>query len=175
MNFKAVNEEVIYSCEPVIKIMSEDIKLLKEMASRNKRRRIRLCTHRDIKEKVHEMLIVHPEKAYVQPHKHLKKSESFHLIEGNLLVVIFDSKGTILETIRMGDYQSKHVFYYRLQGELFHMVIPLSNFVVFHEVTSGPFQREDTVLAPWAPKDDEFEAQSTYLNKLYYQLGLKEE
>ena len=98
---------------------------------------------------------MHALDAYVRPHKHIGKSESFHVIEGLLLVVVFDDEGSKIEDIPMGDMHSGELFYYRLPANLYHTVIPQQDFVVFHEVTNGPFDRSDTVFAPWAPAEDD--------------------
>ncbi|UCD55355.1 MAG: WbuC family cupin fold metalloprotein [Candidatus Omnitrophota bacterium] len=173
MNIKKINDEVFYSSNAVTKISKEDIAWLRARAAENPRKRVRLCGHRNIEDLIHEMLIIHAKGIYVRPHKHLKKIESFHTIEGNLKVVVFDESGGILEVIRMGDYLSGEIFYYRLSESYFHTVIPLSDFVVFHEITEGPFQRKDTVFAPWAPADDEYESQKLYLNKLKTEITRK--
>ena len=65
----------------------------------NTRERVRLCTHQSVEDAVHEMLIVHIKGTYIRPHKHPNKSESFHIIEGNLDVVVFDDAGDLLEVI----------------------------------------------------------------------------
>ena len=61
------------------------------------RNRIRYCAHASPSDVVHEMFIVHPRGAYVRPHKHLDKSESMMIIEGEADYVMFDSKGNITE------------------------------------------------------------------------------
>ncbi|MBU1122813.1 MAG: WbuC family cupin fold metalloprotein [Candidatus Omnitrophica bacterium] len=170
MNIKEINEEVFYSEEDILKLKNKDIEFLKIKAADNKRGRARLCTHASSESSLHEMLIVLNKKTYVRPHKHLGKSESFHIIEGNLKVVIFDEKGNVSEVINMGGYNSQDKFYYKLSETYFHTVIPLSDFVVFHETTNGPFKCEDTIFAEWAPLEEESEARKIYLNSLKAQL-----
>lgn len=172
MNIKEINHEVFYIKEDIIDISNKDIVFLKTKAANNKRARARLCTHPSIESSLHEMLIVMAKKTYVRPHKHLGKGESFHIIEGNLKVVIFDEEGNVWRVINMGDYHSKDKFYYKLSADYFHTVIPLSNFVIFHETTNGPFKREDTIYPEWAPLEDEDKAKKAYLNKLMTQLRM---
>ena len=38
--------------------------------------------------------------------------------------------------------------------------------LVFHEVTSGPFNRNDTVLAPWAPSEENKKKTDQYILEL---------
>ncbi len=155
MKFKVINKEVLYVLDNFTNVNGGDIELLKDKASKNPRRRIRICAHKDTEDTLHEMLIIHSKGAYVRPHKHLNKSESFHIIEGHLEIVIFDEAGSIDKVINMGDYASGNIFYYRLSESCFHTVVPISDIVVFHETTNGPFKREDTIFAPWAPKEDD--------------------
>ena len=171
MNFKKYNEEVFYTKESIICVNQEIIDFLKAKASNNLRKRARLCTHLGIDDVLHEMLIVHFKGTYVQPHKHIGKSESFHMIEGALGVVIFDDTGKILQVIHMGEPSSGLMFYYRLSESYFHSVIPLTETVVFHETTNGPFKREDMISAPWAPREEEAEEAEIYFKSILPQLG----
>ena len=155
MKYKRISSEVLYTNEGITRIDQFDIESLKALAEKNTRRRIRLCAHTDIQDDLHEMIIVHARDTYVRPHKHIGKSESFHVVEGLLLIVIFNDDGSKIEEIPMGDLHSGYPFYYRLPASLYHTVIPQQDFVVFHEVTKGPFDRLDTVFAPWAPSEDD--------------------
>ncbi len=159
MKFKVINKEVLYALDAFTNVDGGDIELLKDKASKNPRKRIRFCAHKDTNDTLHEMLIIHSKGAYVRPHKHLNKSESFHIIEGKLKVVVFDEEGGVVESINMGEYSTGDVFYYRLSENCFHTVVPISDIVVFHETTNGPFEREDIIFAPWAPKEDEHGSQ----------------
>ena len=171
MNIKEFSEEVFYTQDLITCVNQESIDFLKSKARKNLRKRARLCTHLGVNELLHEMLIVHFKGLYVQPHKHIGKSESFHIIEGSLGIVVFDDSGQIIKVIHMGDLASGLVFYYRLSDCFFHSVIPLSDIVVFHETTNGPFRKEDVVLAPWAPREEETEEAQRYFKTILPQLG----
>lgn len=166
MNYKIINEEVYYTTDNITKVDAKDIQKLKLQASQNLRKRVRFCCHGDKENILHEMLIVHAKGAYVPPHKHNGKIESFHIIEGELDVVILDDKGDIYDIIEMGQYGSNREFYYRLSEERFHTVLPRSEYVVFHETTNGPFDRKDTIFAPWAPEENDSQKVLIYLHKL---------
>ena len=132
--------------------MSE-IEYFKRLSLKNDRKRIRLCAHSAPTNILHEMLIVHGKDAYVRPHKHPGKSESVHIIEGLVDVVLFADDGRIDHVINMGEYSSGNIFFYRLEEPIFHTLIIRSDILVFHETTNGPFDREMTLFAPWAPID----------------------
>ena len=97
MKYNRISNEVLYTDESITKIDQVDIESLKALAAKNSRKRIRLCAHPDMQDNLHEMIIVHARDAYVRPHKHIGKSESFHVIEGLLLVVVFDDEGSKIE------------------------------------------------------------------------------
>jgi cupin fold WbuC family metalloprotein len=153
MTYRKANDEVYYA-DPAIAVAGQaDIDRLKAIAAANPRRRARLCTHPGTDDALHEMIIVHSRGNYVPPHRHPGKSESFHVVEGELDVVVFAEDGAVKAHIRMGAPGSGKPFYYRLSEPWYHTVVPLSATVVFHEITNGPFRREDTVFAPWAPAE----------------------
>jgi cupin fold WbuC family metalloprotein len=101
------------------------------------------------------MFIANTRATYVRPHRNLKKSKSFHIIEGSVDVVMFDDVGNIIEVIQMGDYSSGLTFYYRMAEPGYHTLLIRSDFLVFVEATEGPFRRSDTVYAPWAPEESD--------------------
>ena len=148
------NDEVYYSDEPVVTAGPEQIDFLKSTAAANPRKRARICAHPNTGDALHEMLIVHMGGLYVRPHKHLGKSESFHMIEGRLKVFLFDDEGNHTETVALGAPGGDRQFYYRLSKPMFHSVYPETEVVVFHEVTNGPFDAADCVFATWAPAED---------------------
>ena len=116
MHTRTLNPEVLVADEPIVQVSRADVEFLKASAAQNERKRIRLCTHPDVDDRLHEMLIVHTKEAYVRPHKHLNKTESVHIIEGLVDVIVLDDAGNIVQVIRMGDYASGHLFYYRMSG-----------------------------------------------------------
>ena len=112
------------------------------------------------------MLIIHTKDTYVRPHKHFNKSESLHIIEGSADVILLDEQGDVAEVIPVGEYLSGRQFYYRMETPRYHTFIIHSDFLVFHETTNGPFQRSDTVFAPWAPEESNVEERRMYMRKL---------
>ena len=166
MIFKQFNKEVLYTDEALTKISKADIDVLKQKALANTHKRIRLCAHTNVNDPLHEMLIIHVKDTYVPPHKHLHKSESLYVIEGCVDVVILDDQGKVQEVVPMGDYASGRIFYYRMETSLYHTLLIKSEFLVFHEVTKGPFNRSDTVFAPWAPQESDPQACQVYMQRL---------
>ncbi len=166
------NAEVLYTKDALTTADQSDIESFKQLSSRNPRERIRLCTHLDQADSLHEMLIVHEKSAYVRPHKHLGKSESTHIIEGLVDVVLFDDDGRIERVISMGDYASGKTFYYRMATPIFHTLIIRSDVLVFHETTNGPFDRSTTIFAPWAPEDADVKSVVDFMSNLDRRVSL---
>jgi cupin fold WbuC family metalloprotein len=166
MRTKRENPEVLYADEPVVTVDAAGIEEMKFAAGENARRRIRLCAHRGVDDPLHEMLIIHTIDAYVRPHKHLGKSESFHVIEGEVDVVIFDEHGGVAQVIQMGPFRSGRPFFYRIADPLYHTLLIRSPILVFHETTGGPFTRNQTVFAPWAPDDGDRDGVARFTARL---------
>lgn len=167
IHYAEESPEVLYSTDPVLSVNHEDIALLIAMADRTKRRRIRLCAHPNPQDNLHEMLIVHARGTYVPPHAHPGKSEAFHVISGDMTVFVFDENGTITHRIPMSAMDSTRSFYYRLSTALYHTVVPETEWVVFHEITNGPFLPSGQKRAPWAPgMDGALNEQTDFINNL---------
>lgn len=154
INVRVESEEVLYPKEDVVLIDRVDLEEIKILALLNPRQRIRLCSHRAISDNLHEMFIVHTKECYVRPHKHIGKVESMAILEGEVDLVLFYEDGGIREVIKMGDITSGKKFYYRMSEPINHMLLIRSKFLVFHEVTEGPFLREKTVFPEWAPEEN---------------------
>lgn len=153
MNIRTVNPEVYQAEGQVVWANRENINFLKARASENPRGRARLCAHPGPNDSTHEMLVALTKSNWLRPHIHPGKVESFHCIEGEMLVFLFRNDGSILEVIPMGDLNSGKAFYYRHTISTYHTLIALTDLVVFQEVTQGPFSKDGTVLAPWAPAE----------------------
>lgn len=166
MRARTLSEEVLVAEGPIVAIGADDIEELKRASLSTARRRIRVCTHPGDDDRLHEMLIVHAAGAYVRPHKHVGKSESMHVLEGEADVVFFDDGGEVSEVVPLGPYGSPRRFYYRVDTPIFHTLLIHSDFLVFHEVTNGPFRREESVFAPWAPEEADPAACDAFLERL---------
>ena len=166
------NAEVLYTNDRITVAAQSDIEELKSLSAFNTRKRIRLCTHLNQMDLLHEMIIVHEKTAYVRPHKHPDKSESTHIIEGIVDVVLFDDEGRINQVIRMGDYASGKPFFYRMATPTFHTLIIRSDVLVFHETTDGPFDKNNTIFAPWAPEDADVNSVDSFMGELEEKLSL---
>lgn len=112
------------------------------------------------------MVIAIVSSSYIRPHRHIGKSESFHVVDGVVDIVMFDDGGTITDVIELGDRTSGRSFYYRLEESRFHMPLSRTDVMVIHEVTNGPFDRERTIFAPFAPAEDQLDQARKYMSEI---------
>jgi cupin fold WbuC family metalloprotein len=160
---RKIGDGVFVAEDGIVRLGATDIGFLKREAAASPRRRARICAHRSSQDTLHEMLIALRRDSYVHPHKHIDKSESFHIIEGRLDVAMLDDAGAIMEVIELGDVSSGKPFFYRLADGCFHTLLIRSDYLILHEVTNGPFSPGEATLAPFAPPESRREEALAYL------------
>ena len=164
--FNEITKEVFYTKEDIISLDKSDIAFIKSRALNNIRQRSRICCHKGTEDILQEMFIILKKGTYIRPHKHINKPESFHVIEGLADIILFDEAGNVLNTIKIGDYSTGRKFYYRLSTPLYHTVYIKSDHLTFHETTMGPFIKEDTIFASWAPLEEDLAGIKKFMDNL---------
>lgn len=166
MNLRKISEEVFIAEDAIVRIGDEEITFLKRQAQTGPRGRARICAHRSNDDPLHEMVIAISAASYIHPHRHVGKSESFHVIEGEVDVVVFDDAGAITDVVQLGAPGTGRGFFYRLSDSAFHTLLIRSDYLVVHEVTNGPFSRDGTVFAPFAPAENRAEEARDYIKRV---------
>ena len=161
---RRINDEVFVAEEQIVRMGAQHVTFLKRQAASNARRRARICAHKANDDSLHEMLIAIMAGSYIHPHKHIRKIESFHIIEGAVDIVLFDDAGTVVDVVELGDISTGRNFYYRLSDSMYHTLLIHGDCLVIHEVTSGPFIKEETILATFAPPEARCEETSAYIS-----------
>ena len=158
--------ESIYNKEDILEVTPTIISDLKRRALASPRKRFRLCMHHTNEQQTHEMLIVFHKDTFMPPHRHPKgKSESYHIVEGSMTVYFFDDGGKVIRVIEMGVLSSEKAFLYRLSSNIWHMPVATSDWLVYHETYSGPFEKDfDVEFAPWSPNEEEKEKVKGFLS-----------
>lgn len=152
--------------EKVLKIDEKYIAELKGKAKTNGYHRCTMCLHDDIHAKVHEMINVMSKYEYIRPHSHPFKTETKIMIEGELLMVIFDQSGEILDHYILRSDRNNGIFTTRIDMGVYHTNIPLTD-TVFHEVITGPYVgKDDSVFPEWAPDIDDEQAIAEFMKKI---------
>ncbi len=142
-----------FATEDLVVVDNELIKKLKSSALKEKLGRYRFCLHKDHASPIQEMVIALGKSSYVQPHRHPdNRVESYCILEGELDVVIFNNMGEVEKILSLNEKNNKVL---RIGASIWHMPIARSEWVVYHEVLQGPFDKEVVVeYAKWAPSQD---------------------
>ena len=62
---------------------------------------------------------------------------------------VFDEDGMVTESYLLDD---NNPCIYRIDKNIFHSIMPLTEWVIYHEAKPGPFLGEgDSIFAKWAP------------------------
>jgi len=88
------------------------------------------------------------------------------MIEGKVVLGFFEDSGAILQTLEM-EANRKKTFLYRLSAPYWHTVVPLTEFAIFHEVSTGPFLPSE--YPEWEPENTP-EAIHSFQQKLIDQM-----
>ena len=139
--------------ENIIQVGEKWLEHVKESALASPRGRARLLLHQGEDDPIQEMLIVFAKGAQIRPHRTLNKSESFHVLDGRLKMIMFDDSGKVTDSFEMGPVGSGATFMTRFARGPFYTYVPLTEFVVIHEITKGPFSPDDTEPPDWAPEE----------------------
>lgn len=158
-----MEKEVYFNQNSIIKIDDKVISDLKESARANASGKFRLCMQHSSQDKLHEMFIVRSKGNYGRPDKHLYTTESHTIVDGAMLVILFEDDGQIRELFEL----SKECYHtYRIDTDVYHMQIPLTEQVVYYEVKLGPFTEESNIFPEWAPEAKQTEEVAIFMEEL---------
>ena len=109
---------------------------------------IRICMHKKSLDKHHDMIILQQKKNFYLPHKHLRKGETYHIIKGRMVCVLFNNNGKVKSKCVL---KKNDIF--RTPINTFHTMSPITNYVIYHESKVGPFlKKNDSVFPSWINK-----------------------
>lgn len=154
-----------YFCtQPTIEVSNDVVNQLLEVSKQNGNCDVRLSLHRDPDDDFHQMIILQYRGNYSRPHQHINKSESCHIMRGALAFIVFNDDGSIAQSSIV---DKNNVFVFRCASDLWHTVIPISEYVVYHESKRGPYlQQDDSVFPNWAPHHSEIPDSLNYMENL---------
>lgn len=142
---------------------------LVETSEANGRTNVRICLHASPDDSFHEMLILERKGYCFGPHRHLHKGESWHAVEGEIAVFTFDDEGRAKDYSVIG---GDHHLVGRIGVGQWHMVVPLTEYAIYHEAKPGPYLgAADSEFPDWGPDRGDDAAIRAYLNRLLLSLG----
>jgi len=127
--FRATGDYKIFTAEMRCQLI--------EAARRAPVRRARINFHPADGSPVQEMIIAMCSNTEISIHQHTGKSESFNVLEGRVVIGLYDSDGRLFDMVDLNGGNGPR--YYRLDCAIPHLVSPLSDIVIIHETTVGPF------------------------------------
>lgn len=123
---------------------SDYIRFLENFFNKEKKD-IRICLHPSKKSNHHDMVILQQKNNFYTPHKHLRKGETYHIIKGSMVCILFDEKGKIKNICRL---KKNDIF--RTPLNIYHTMSPISKYVIYHESKTGPFLKKgDSIFPSW--------------------------
>jgi cupin fold WbuC family metalloprotein len=132
------------------------IAALKQFAARYPKKNVRLCLHASPDAPFHSMVIHERKGTFYPPHRHARKGENWHIVEGRMAVFIFDADGRVTDARRLGGADG---LIYQLDPGVYHTVVALSDTVIYHETKLGPFLgAADSLIPGWSPDPSDSEA-----------------
>lgn len=155
-NPEKATQEATFNTEDVLVFTSDMCDELKRRASISPRKRYRLCLHQTHDSLIQEMVIVAHKDTFMPPHRHpLGKTESYHVIEGQMTVYLFNDGGDVIGNFDLAGASSDLPHLYRLSGRHWHMPVPQSEWLIYHECFTGPFEKDRDVEYPsWLPNEE---------------------
>ena len=120
---------------------------------------IRICLHTSKKSNHHDMVILQQKNNFYTPHKHLRKGETYHIIKGSMVCILFNDNGKVSKVCKL---KKNDIF--RTPLNIFHTMSPISKYVIYHESKTGPFlKRGDSIFPIWIKSE---EKRKIYIEKI---------
>lgn len=172
VGWQKISPAVYRADAPFLAVDDAGVRYLQSQVVHSPLGRVRLCAHTADGDMLHEMLIVLAAESYVRPHKHVGRAESYHLLDGDMRIVLFNDEGDVSDVVALAARGQGKTSYFRLGAEVYHMVLALTPTLTFWEATPGPLRPESTVFAPWAPAPDDTVAVSSFVASVRHRLTL---
>lgn len=150
---KYMNEDVAYLEERVRMLSNDDLYMLRETALKKTSGKLRICTHPSPGHLLHEMFIALRKDVYYPPHRSVKTEETHFVLHGLATLYIYTDDGKLERAIPMGPFDSGRCSYVRLPAGAFHCLIVESDVCIYYETKLGPFDPDDTEIAPFNGPD----------------------
>lgn len=149
-----------YFCtEGLVTINKGVIDLLIQESKKRDYCNARICLHTSPSEDLHNMVILQSNRNYYRPHKHLDKCETYQIIKGEMAFFIFNEEGVVTKIEILSAEKNNLV---RVGKNIWHVSIPLTEQVIFHESRNGPFLNGDSIFANWAPDGSDVQRSKEY-------------
>lgn len=140
------NDRVYYAKKNPFGLSRQLIFFIKELALLRSIKLCRVCMHVDDECDIHEMLMIHTQANLVGPLRQNKTSISYHIMEGELDIKLFNESGIELDEFTLNQDKSscQYLKSLRLNANQYRSIQSKTDFSIFLETASGPFKDSDT-------------------------------
>ena len=155
----------------MIKITTQLIDSVIDQARVSPRMRMNYNFHPELSDPVQRLLNALEPWTYIRPHKHTTKEESFVLLRGTALAVVFNDDGSIRDHAVLS--QANGILGIEFEENSYHMLTALETGTVVYEIKEGPFvPHTEGSSASWAPQEGTPGAKD-FLAKVFEELGIE--
>ena len=133
-------------------ITDEILSSLEQECQRSPLKRCRINYHLDAANLVHEMILCLLLETKIQPHSHLNKDESFHIIRGKIAIGFLEPEKPLVSDLYFLN-ADQGPYFMRIRAGIQHLVVPLSDICIVHETTQGPFIQNEAHVPGWAKEE----------------------
>jgi cupin fold WbuC family metalloprotein len=112
------------------------IDFLKQIAIQSPRHMCRLCLHSSEKNLLNEMLLVYTNQFRESAQKRKSGFDKKIVVEGEAIYSYYDDNGNLINSQKLS---KNHNFYASSDETLYHQLEVISEFFIFFEFASGPF------------------------------------
>jgi cupin fold WbuC family metalloprotein len=155
----------------MIKITTQLIDSVIDQARTSLRLRMNYNFHPELSDPVQRLLNALEPWTYIRPHKHITKEESFVLLRGTALAVVFNDDGSIRDHAVLS--QANGILGIEFEENSYHMLTALETGTVVYEIKEGPFvPHTEGSSASWAPQEGTPGAKD-FLAKVFEELGIE--
>lgn len=136
-----------------------------EQARKSPRLRMNHNFHESMEAPIHRMLNALEPGTYLIPHRHPDKEETYLLLRGSLIALLFDEEGKVIDKVtlnpKMGNYGIE------IPAGTWHGIVVLEPGTVIYEIKQGPFSPlTPENFASWAPAPTDREKVNAYMKSM---------
>lgn len=157
LSYRKISAETTYIVDTISSRMTFSmVSNLQNEYLNSKRKRHRFCFHQNPTVDLHDIVICYDKSSYIRPNKHIGKSESVLVLQGEIDIYIFNDYGDLIDLIPLGKYNSKKSCYAKIPANTWHGLRSVgSTPVIMKETISGPYDSSTLMWADFAPNESE--------------------
>ena len=129
---------------------------LQKLYAESPRKRHRFCFHQNTEVELHDIIIAYDSSTYIPPNKHIGKSESLVVLEGEIDFFLFNENGKVYDYCRISSSDPSKPFYVRVPPNTWHGLRVVSQGpCLVKETISGPYSKSSLAWAEFAPDESD--------------------